>query len=179
MNIIIIGMRGAGKSNVSRRLAVLTKRTVLSSDTMIEYENGGKTIADIVADKDGDWRAFRDMEYQVVTKIAAMDGVIVDCGGGIIVDLDAHGHEVFSARKVKALKQSGTIVWLKGDIKRLVEKVKNKAERPTLDETRSTEELMHRRMPFYKKAADVIIEIDGKKRPELAEEIVKLFKDEL
>ena len=179
MNIIIIGMRGAGKSNVSRRLAVLTKRTVLSSDTMIEYENGGDAIAEIVAKNGGDWRAFRDMEYEVVRKIATMDGVIVDCGGGVIVDLDADGNEVFSARKVEALKQSGTIVWLKGDIKRLVEKVKNKAERPTLDETRSTEELMHRRMPFYKKAADVIIDIDGKKRPELAENIVKLFKDQL
>ena len=36
MNIIMIGMRGAGKSNVSRRLSVLTKRTVLSTDTLIE-----------------------------------------------------------------------------------------------------------------------------------------------
>jgi len=179
MNIIIIGMRGAGKSNVSRRLAVLTKRTVLSSDTMIEYENGGKTIAEIIAANGGDWCAFRDMEYEVVRKIAAMDGVIVDCGGGIIVDLDAERNEVFSTRKVEALKKSGTIVWLKGDIKRLVEKVKNKAERPTLDETRSAEELMHLRMPFYEKAADVIIEIDGKKRPELAEAIVKRLKDEL
>ena len=70
-------------------------------------------------------------------------------------------------------------MWLKGDIKRLVEKVKNKAERPTLDETRSTEDLMHRRMPFYEKAADVIIEINGKKRPELAEAIVKRFIKEL
>jgi len=179
MNIIIIGMRGAGKSNVSRRLAVLTKRTVLSSDTMIEYENGGKTIAEIIAGNKGDWHAFRDLEYDVVRKIAAMDGVIVDCGGGIIVDLDKDGNEVFSTRKVEALKKSGTIVWLKGDIKRLVEKVKNKAERPTLDETRSTEELMHRRMPFYEKAADVTIEIDGKKRPELAEAIVKRFINEL
>ena len=179
MNIIIIGMRGAGKSNVSRRLAVLTKRTVLSSDTMIEYENGGKTIAEIIHDNHGDWRAFRDMEFEVVTKIAAMDGVIVDCGGGVIVDLDRDGNEVFSKRKVEALKKSGAIVWLKGDIKRLVEKVKNKAERPTLDETRSTEELMRRRLPFYEKAADITIEIDGKKRPELAEDIVKLFADQL
>lgn len=179
MNIIIIGMRGAGKSNVSRRLSVLTKRTVLSSDTMIEYENGAKTIAQIIAENGGDWRAFRDMEYDVVRKIAAMDGIIVDCGGGIVVDLDDNGNEVFSTRKVEALKKSGTIVWLKGDIKRLVEKVKNKTERPTLDETRSTEDLMHRRMPFYEKAADVVIEIDGKKRPELAEMIVKMFESEL
>ncbi|HEY9080714.1 shikimate kinase [Magnetovibrio sp.] len=179
MNIIIIGMRGAGKSNVSRRLAVLTKRPVLSSDTLIEYENGGKTIAQIISDNNGDWRAFRDMEFEVIRKIAAMDGVIVDCGGGVIVDLDADGNEVFSTRKVEALKKNGTIIWLKGDIKRLVEKVKDKAERPTLDLTRSAEELMRRRLPFYEKAADIVINIDGKKRPEMAESIVKMFKDQL
>jgi len=179
MNIILIGMRGAGKSNVSRRLAVLTKRTVLSTDTLIEYENAAKTIAQIIADNKGNWRAFRDMEYAVVKKIAAMDGVIVDCGGGVIVDLDKNGNEVFSKRKVEALKKSGTIVWLKGDIKRLVEKVKNKAERPTLDLTRSTEETMRRRLPFYEKAADIIIDIEGKKRPELAEMIVEFFENEL
>lgn len=179
MNIIMIGMRGAGKSNVSRRLAVLTKRAVFSSDTMIEYENGGQTIAEIIADNKGDWHAFRDLEYKVTKKIAKMDGVIVDCGGGIIVDLDKNGKEVYSKRKVEALKKGGTIVWLKGDIKRLVEKVEKKADRPTLDSKRSTEDLMKRRLAFYEKAADVIIDIEGKKRPELAEKIVKIFKGQL
>lgn len=179
MNIIVIGMRGAGKSNVSRRLSVLTKRMVFSSDTLIEYENGGKTIAEIIADNNGDWRAFRDMEYNVVKKISHMDGAIVDCGGGIIVDLDQDGNETYSKRKVEALKKNGTIVWLRGDIKRLVEKVKNKAERPTLDFTRSTEDLMKSRLPFYKKAADVEINIEGKKRQDIAEEIFTMFQDKL
>lgn len=179
MNIILIGMRGAGKSNISRRMALLTKRPVLSSDTLIEYENGGVSIADMIAQSNGDWQAFRDQEFEVVKKIALMDGVIVDCGGGIIVDLDKKGTEIYSKRKVDALKKSGTVVWLKGDIKRLVEKVKNKAERPNLDETRSTEEIMKRRLPFYEKAADITIDIDGAKRPELAEQIVQMFKDQL
>lgn len=179
MNIILIGMRGAGKSNVSRRLAVLTKRPVMSSDTLIEYENGGHTIAEIIAKNKGDWHAFRDMEFEVTRKIAAMDGVIVDCGGGIIVDLDEDGNEVYSKRKIQALKKNGKIIWLKGDIKRLVEKVKNKPERPTLSAVRDAEEIMNRRLPFYQKAADIVIDIEGKKRTEIAESIAKMFKDEL
>ena len=179
MNIILVGMRGAGKSNVSRRLAVLTKRPVLSSDTLIEYENGGQTIAEIVAAHGGDWRAFRDLEFAVVEKIARMDNVIVDCGGGVIVDLDKNGHEVFSARKIKALKRNGVVVWLRGDIARLVDKVKNKSERPTLDQTRSTQEIMERRQPFYEKAADLVIDIDGKKRQELAQTIFDALADRL
>lgn len=179
MNIIMIGMRGAGKSNVSRRLAVLTKRTVMSTDTMIEYENGGQSIADFVAQHDGDWRAFRDLEFEVVNKICKMDGIIVDSGGGVIVDLDEHGNEIFSERKVSALKASGKIVWLKGDIKTLVEKVKNKPERPSLSALQSAEEMMHRRLPFYERAADIVIDITGKKRSVLARKIFKILEKEL
>lgn len=179
MNIIIIGMRGAGKSNVSRRLSVLTKRQVFSTDTMIEYENGGKVIDEIIAENKGNWHAFRDMEFEVVDKVSKMDNCIVDCGGGVIVDLDEDGVEIFSERKVNALKKSGKIIWLKGDLKRLVDKVEKKANRPTLDSRRSTEELMKRRLPFYEQVADVIVEIDGKKRQQIADELAELFKDQI
>jgi len=179
MNIILIGMRGAGKTNVARRLAFLTKRPVMSSDTLIEYENGGQSIAKFIATKDDSWRAFRDLEYRVIKKISKMDGLIVDCGGGVIVDLDADGNEVYSKRKVGALKKSGTIVWLKGDIKRLVEKVKNKPERPSLSDLKSAEEIMNHRLDFYQKAADVVIDIEGKKRQDMADELFERFKDRL
>lgn len=176
MNIVIIGMRGAGKSNVSRRLAVLTKRQVYSTDALIEYENDAKTIAEIVAENGGDWRVFRDMEFHVTQKITKMDNVIIDCGGGIIVDLDENGDEVFSERKVSALKKNGKIVWLKGDIARLVEKVKNKPERPNLSALKSAEEIMHRRLPFYEQAADIVIDIEGHKRATLAKQIAAMFE---
>ena len=72
MNIVIIGMRGAGKSNVSRRLSVLVKRPVFATDDMIVYENGGKSIDDIIADNNGDWFQFRDLEFDTVKKIGQM-----------------------------------------------------------------------------------------------------------
>ncbi len=177
MNLVLIGARGAGKSNISRQLSVLSKRPVLSSDLLIEYDNGGKSIAEIIAECGGDWRLFRDMEYEVVKKIARMDGAIIDCGGGVIVDLDEKGNEIFSARKIGPLKASGTIVWLRGDIKRLAGKVKNCAARPSLDARRSAEDVMRRRLPFYEQAADEIVDINGKKRQELAEHIFQRFKD--
>jgi shikimate kinase len=168
MNIVLIGMRGAGKSKVSRRLSVLTKRDVLSSDLLIQYDNGGKSIADILAAHKGDWRAFRDMEYETIKKITALDGNIIDCGGGVIVDIDEDGHEIFSERKINLLRKSGRIIWLKGDIKRLASKVKIDAQRPSLSETKSVEDVMNRRLPFYEKAADMVINIEGKSRKEVA-----------
>ncbi|MES9843314.1 MAG: shikimate kinase [Candidatus Sedimenticola sp. PURPLELP] len=173
MNIVLIGMRGAGKSNISRRLSVMTKWPVLSTDLLIEYENGGRTIPEIVADSGGDWRGFREMEFDVVSKISRLDNVIVDCGGGVIVDLDENGNEIFSRRKIELLRQNGTIVWLKGDIARLAAKVQGDPGRPALDAVRSAEELMQRRLPFYEQAADLIMDLETRKRKKIARMIAK------
>lgn len=177
MNIVLIGMRRAGKSNVSRRLALRTKRPVLSTDVLIEYDNEGRLIPDIVAANGGDWSEFRELEYQVVRKVARMDGVIVDCGGGVIVDVDKAGQEIFSERKVELLRSCGPIVWLKGDIARLAAKKKHGEKRPTLDAARSAEQIMRDRLPFYERAADLTLDIEGKERPELVEEIIQSYPE--
>jgi shikimate kinase len=171
MNIVFIGMRGAGKSKISRRLSVLTKRDVLSSDLLIQYDHAGKSIPDIIEECNGDWRQFRDMEHRIIQKITALDNNIVDCGGGVIIDIDEDGHEIFSERKVNLLRANGRIVWLKGDIPRLAAKVKGDATRPSLSQTKSAEEIMYRRLPFYEKAADIIIDIEGKSKKDLVEEV--------
>lgn len=176
MNIVLIGMRCAGKSNISRRLSVMTKRDVLSSDLLIQYENGGKSIDEIVKEHKGNWKVFRDLEFNVVKKVMKLDGNIIDCGGGVIVDLDKEGNEVFSERKVKLLRKNSKIVWLKGDIHRLANKTKGDQARPSLDESKSAEEIMERRLPFYTNAADIIIDIEGKTRPELAEAVFKKIR---
>lgn len=172
MNIVLIGMRRAGKSNVSRRLAVQIKRPVLSTDVLLEYDLQ-QSIPRIVGDRG--WAGFRDAEFDVLGKIATMDGIIVDCGGGIVVDLDADGTEVFSARKVDRLRSIGPIVWLKGDIRRLASKKKHGEKRPSLDDTKSAEQIMRHRLPFYEEAADLVLDIEGKERPELVEEILEHF----
>ncbi|MBF0622870.1 MAG: shikimate kinase [Magnetococcales bacterium] len=176
MNIALIGMRSTGKSNISRRLSVKTKWPVLSTDLLISYENNGLSIPDIVANSKGDWRGFRDMEYAVIAKCAALDKAIIDCGGGVIVDLDQSGKEIYSSRKMDALKKNCTIIWLKGDIPRLAAKVAKDAGRPSLSEIESAEEIMVRRMPFYEQAADIVVDIEEKKRSEIATEILRALE---
>ena len=99
MNINLIGMRGVGKSNVARRLSVLTKRPVMSTDVLIEYESG-LPVPQFVESRG--WRDFRDLEFTIIAKLAEMDGIIVDCGGGALVDLDAAGDE-----RVEELRDEG------------------------------------------------------------------------
>jgi shikimate kinase len=146
---------------------------------MIEYENGGQTIAGFLAESDGDWRPFRDLEFQVVQKVSRLSEVIIDCGGGVVVELDESGREIYSERKVAELKAGGPIVWLSGDIARLAAKAKPGGKRPTLDASRSVEAVMRSRLLFYEAAADHVLDIEGKARSTLAKEIIALFPEDL
>jgi len=85
---------------------------------------------------------------------------------------------VFSQRKVDLLKANGQVVWLKGDIERLAAKVKGDLRRPTLDETRSAQEVMQRRLPFYRQATDIVVDIEGKGRRKITRKIYRKFYDQ-
>lgn len=177
MNLALIGMRGVGKSNVSRRLAFLTKRPVLSTDLLVEYETG-MSIPDYVTHHG--WQSFRTRELAVLERIGAMDRVIVDCGGGVIVDLDPQtGQERFSRRKVAALRDRGPVVWLRGDIDRLAAKTADDPNRPALDAQRDAVEIMRRREPFYAEAADLIVDVEGRKRSTMALDLALQFAGDL
>lgn len=177
MNLALIGMRGVGKSNISRRLAFLTKRPVLSTDLLVEYETGF-SIPDYVADHG--WHSFRQRELAVIERVGAMDHVIVDCGGGIVVDVDPDsGSEIFGEEKVAALQARGPIVWLRGDIDRLAAKTAGDPRRPSLNDEVTMTELMRRREPFYRAAADVVIDVEGNKRSIMAIDLALQFSEEL
>jgi shikimate kinase len=172
LNINLIGMRGVGKSNVARRLSVLTKRPVMSTDVLIEYESG-LTVPQFVESRG--WREFRDLEFHIITKMAELDGLIVDCGGGALVDLDAGGEEVYSARKVQALRDGGTIIYLAGDIARLAAKTEQDPDRPVIDPDLSAETIMRRREPMYEQAADWTIFVERETRQEAAATIAAKY----
>lgn len=172
VNIVLIGMRGVGKTNVGRRLSFLTKRPVMSTDSLVYYETG--TPIPQFVDQHG-WAAFRDVEFEVVGKLAAMDGLIIDAGGGIVVDLDDRGTEVYSTGKVDLLKANGAVVFLRGDIARLARKVAGDPTRPTLDAHRSAAGLMHARLPFYEAAADWVIDVEGRDRAKIADDIAAQY----
>ena len=167
MNVVIVGMRGAGKSNVSRRLALISKRPALSTDDLVRYETG-LSIPEFVREEG--WPTFRDVECQVLEKLLAIDSAVIDCGGGIMVDVDHSGSEVLSKRKAELLSQLGTVVWLAGDLDRLAAKA-NRGKRPVLSDEISVRDIMERRLPWYEQIADVTVNIEGMKRQAIAEKI--------
>src|SRR4051812_18637602 len=82
-NIVLIGLMGAGKSSVGKYLSVQLKREVVSTDALIEQRQR-KTIVDIFRDE-GE-KAFRKLEKEVVAEIVKRQGIIIDCGGGVVID---------------------------------------------------------------------------------------------
>jgi shikimate kinase len=147
-NLAIIGGRGCGKSSICRRLFAHDKRfKLLSLDDLIVYENS--------------WEYFRDVEFRCCAKAANAfsEFTLIDCGGGICVDLDEEtGEEIYSERKVNALKETAMIVYIKRDTDYLASKIAGDANRPSLSETNSFKEIMERRGPWYERAADLILD---------------------
>ena len=165
-------MRGVGKTNIARRLSFRTKRPVMSTDILVEYETGMPVSAYV---GHHGWPAFREQEFEVVRKVTALDGLIIDAGGGVVVDLDAEGHEVYSDRKVDLLRDNGYVVFLQGDVDRLAAKVQGDPDRPTLHTSRPAADVMRARMPFYETAAHWTIDVEGRHRANIADEIAERF----
>jgi len=174
-NLVLIGGRGCGKTSIAKRI-LQRKRdfTLFSVDALIRYESGGRSIPEIV-ERDG-WSGFRELEFQVVEKLSAFDrGALVDCGGGVVADLDAGGDEVFSRRKVDAIRRNGLVVYLRRHPEYLLERIGDDPNRPELSDKHSFVETMARRDPWYHDAADLVLECGLQRKSQLARQILKWF----
>ena len=172
MNIVLIGGRGAGKTGISSQLFNFLKLPIFQLDSLIVYEENGLSIPEIV-EKHG-WHYFRDVEYRVVYKASKMKNVIIDCGGGVVVDIDENGNEFFSERKVNALKSTGKIFFLNNDIEILEKRITGDNNRPDLSKILSFREIIERRIPFYQKAADYEIYLKNISCKKAAKKIIKI-----
>ena len=81
-NIVLIGMPGSGKTTVGQRLAEMLNMKFVDTDAMVEQEQG-MPIPQIF--KQLGEPAFRDMESRAAQTAAAMEGVIIATGGGMVL----------------------------------------------------------------------------------------------
>ena len=153
-NIALIGPRGCGKTYVSLLLSQSLKQAALSLDTLISYEANGKSIPDILAEHNGNWNYFREMEYKVLAKATSLEQVIIDCGGGIVIDLDPCGEEIFSQRKAILLQKHAKVFFLRAPTQQSIEKMSGNEHRPALSRDYSAEEIYRKRLPMYERIAD-------------------------
>lgn len=146
---------------------------VVSTDMIAVYEIGGIGIPEFIQKNEGDWRSFRDLEFQILMKLKNSQGIILDCGGGIVFDLDPRGKEILSDRKMELLKSMATVFGLSRPTEVLVEKIQNDPTRPPLSAIDSYRSVLENRLPHYRSISDYYFEIDDLRVEEVCSRILQ------
>ena len=148
-NVYLIGLMGAGKTTVGRKLAELMKADFIDTDQPLEKRTG-VSIAHIF-EIEGE-QGFRDRESRLFEEVSSENNVVVSTGGGLVLNMDNRAR----------MKQSGEVVYLRANIEILWKRLKNCHTRPLLQtpNPRSRiEELIVERDPVYTEMADHIVEV--------------------
>jgi len=161
-NIVLMGYRGSGKTSVALDLRKKLNLNLINTDKEIEKIVG--SINDYIKNKG--WAKFRDTESNIIENINGND-LIIDCGGGFVERQE----------NIKNLKKNSIIIWLKASPSVIKERIKDNKDRPSLTRTKSfideVDEVLEKRSPSYKKAADYEIETDNKSIEEISKEIIE------
>ena len=174
-HLALIGGRGCGKTLTAARLAANHPEfRPVDLDAQVVAEAGGRSVAQIV--EEGGWPLWRDLEYRVLRRETTQTApALMDCGGGILVDLDEDAEEIFSSRKSELLSQSCRVAYLRCDTELLWSRIAQDPNRPALSADRSFQALMTRRELWYQRAADWVIEADALSPDDLARAIAQWF----
>jgi shikimate kinase len=140
--VVLVGLMGAGKSCIGRRLAQRLNMPFVDADTEIE-QAAGCSIAEIFT-KYGE-TAFRDGERRVMARLLQGEPTILAAGGGAFMDADTR----------QLIRAHGISVWLRANLDTLAARTKGRGHRPLLnsDDPRDTlAKLMEVRYPIYAEA---------------------------
>lgn len=166
MSLVLIGMRGAGKSSVGALAASRLGLVFLDSDRLIE-EHAGLRVEEIFA-KHGE-PFFRTLERQVLLEILPRPGSLIATGGGCVMN----------AALRAAIRAHSLVLWLAAPAAVLAARIKG-SPRPSLtgaDLGTELPALLRAREPLYRACADKIIETDGKSLEEVADVIQHLWQN--
>jgi shikimate kinase len=149
--VALVGMMGAGKSSIGRRLA--TRIGVPFRDADVEIETAaGCTISEIF-DRFGE-PAFRDGERKVISRLLGESPHVLATGGGAFIDTATHDQ----------LKQQAVTIWLKAPLELLLARTQRRDTRPLLrtgDPRATLERLLKDRSPIYAQADFTVDSEDG------------------
>lgn len=162
-NVVLIGMRGTGKTTISRSLAKKLSMKQIDLDHIMS-EKLSLSTPDIVA-KHG-WGYFRDQEAAIAKEISGMDGVLISTGGGIVLRPD----------NVEALRRNGVLVLLGASVETMVRRLEGSKNRPPLTDKKSlraeVRQVRRERQHLYEAAADVVINTDNLTPAKAADRII-------
>jgi shikimate kinase len=166
--IVLVGMMGAGKTTVGRRLANRLGRRFVDSDEEVE-KAAGMTIEDIFKLRgEADFRAG---EAKVIARLLKEQEIILGTGGGAFINAETRA----------LVKESAVSVWIKADFELLFARVQRRSNRPLLKTTNPREtlqKLIDVRYPIYAEA-DVTVVSRDIPQDQVASEVIEAIIDRL
>jgi shikimate kinase len=154
-SIVLVGMMGAGKSSVGRRVAARLVIPFVDADTEIEIA-AGMSIPEIFS-RHGEGY-FRSGEARVISRLLEGGPQVLATGGGAVMDK--------ATRDLIRLK--GVSVWLKADLEVLLKRTKRRSDRPLAEKIR---DLLPMREPIYA-LSDIVVQSRDEPHEIIAEEII-------
>lgn len=166
LNIVLVGMPGAGKSYIGGKLAkLLVQFSYVDTDAEIEKDQG-LSIAEIF-DKHSE-NFFRELEAQKIKDISKNKNQIISIGGGAFQNPE----------NVSALKENGLIFYLKASGKELFKRIEHESHRPLLETAfprKEIENLLKKREKNYLKA-HFVIDTEGQQAYTILDNILSEYE---
>ena len=148
--LVLVGMMGAGKTTVGRRLATRLGRHFVDSDEEVERA-AGMSIEDIFA---GHGEAdFRAGEQRVIARLLKDRDLVLGTGGGAFINADTR----------QLVKAEAISVWLRADTDLLFQRVQRRSNRPllkTANPRETLQNLIDQRYPIYAEADVAVVSRD-------------------
>ncbi len=163
--IVLIGLRGAGKTSVGKALAARLGWEFVDSDDLVT-EAAGATIREIF-ERFGE-QGFRALERDAIARIVGHPRQVISVGGGAVL----------LEENRRRLGGSGPVIWLTAPVEELESRIgtdpATAAGRPALSAYGSRDELAHLlilRGPLYAQMAAMTIDTSGRTVAQVADEI--------
>ena len=160
--IVLVGLMGAGKSSIGRRLAEKLSLPFVDADHEIETA-AGKSIPEIFADHGESY--FREGERRVILRLLEAGPQVLATGGGAFMNDDTRA----------GIATHGVSIWLRADLPLLMKRVQKRSDRPLLqqdDPEKVMQRLMDVRYPVYA-TADITIESRDVQHTQMVNDVIK------
>jgi shikimate kinase len=167
-SLVLVGMMGAGKSSVGRKLATRLAMPFVDADTEIETA-AGMTIPEIFEVRGEP--EFRSGEQRVIARLLDGGPQVLATGGGAYMNVETR----------RLIGQKGVSIWLKAEFDILMRRIKRRNDRPllrTADPESMLKRLIDERYPVYA-LADLTIESRDVSHEVIVDEVIEALAHHL
>jgi shikimate kinase len=165
-NIFLVGMMGAGKTTLGKKLAQRMGFEFVDTDRVL-VERTGVPVATVfeIEGEDG----FRRREAGVIAEFAERRGVVVATGGGAVL----------AEENRRVMRAAGTVIYLRARLESLWERTRHDTSRPLLstpDPRATLAQILEKRDPLYREVAHVVVETGSQSAATLVNRVMAALR---